>query len=249
MAVEAPGELILSIGKYFLNRPYTSETLERKGKERLVVNLREFDCMTFVENVIALGRELKSGKESFDSFRASLKNIRYRNGRLEGYSSRLHYFSDWIRNNEQKRFLREITAQIGGTSLKKPLTFMTAHPDLYPSLKDKANLLKMKSIERSLSRRAFPLLRKEELTRLQDEIRDGDLIAIVTDVEGLDIQHVGFAMRAKKRIHLLHASSKEGKVVLSTKTLRAYLMESKRRSGIRVVRIEPFLSTSVSRPS
>jgi hypothetical protein len=50
---------------------------------------------------------------------------------------------------------------------------------------------------------------------------------------------VGLAARVKNRIHLLHASSTEGKVVLSKKTLYRYLMQSKVRSGIMVVRVFP----------
>jgi hypothetical protein len=72
---------------------------------------------------------------------------------------------------------------------------------------------------------------------LEEQIRDGDLIAMTTNTEGLDVQHVGFAVRVKNRIHLLHASSKEGKVVLSKKTLYRHLMQSKVRSGIMVARI------------
>jgi hypothetical protein len=43
----------------------------------------------------------------------------------------------------------------------------------------------------------------------------------------------------KNRIYLLHASSIEGKVVLSQKTLYRYLMQSRTRSGIMVARILP----------
>ena len=72
---------------------------------------------------------------------------------------------------------------------------------------------------------------------MEDRIRDGDLIAITTNKEGFDVQHVGLAERVKNRIHLLHASSTEGKVALSQKTLYRYLMESRARSGIMVARI------------
>ncbi len=45
---------MLEIGKFFLGTPYVVGTLETKRGEHLVVNLREFDCVTFVENVVAL---------------------------------------------------------------------------------------------------------------------------------------------------------------------------------------------------
>ena len=75
------------------------------------------------------------------------------------------------------------------------------------------------------------------MRRFEDRIEDGDIIAVTSNVEGLDVQHVGLAARVKNRIHLLHASSSEGKVVLSKKTLYRYLMQSRTRSGIMVARI------------
>jgi hypothetical protein len=156
---------------------------------------------------------------------------------LQGYSSRLHYFSDWIHDNQKKGVVRDVTAKIGGRPLRKAITFMTTHPDFYPSLKNTAKLRRMKSIEKTISRRSLFFIPKKTLGRLEDRIRDGDLIAITTNTKGLDVQHVGLATRVKNRIHLLHASSTEGKVVLSKKTLYRYLMQSKVRSGIMVARV------------
>jgi hypothetical protein len=232
-----PDQLILEIGKFFLGTPYLAGTLEMNGAEHLVVNLREYDCVTFVENVVALVWHVKSLGKSFETFRRLLRKIRYRQGRLQGYSSRLHYFSDWIHDNQKKGIVRDVTAKIGGKPLRKAITFMTTHPDLYPSLKNVAKLRRMKPIERTISRRCLFFIPKKALRCLEDRIRDGDLIAITTNAEGLDVQHVGLSARVKNRIHLLHASSIEGKVVLSKKTLYQYLMQSKVRSGIMVARI------------
>jgi len=232
-----PDQLILEIGKLFLETPYVTGTLETKRAEHLVVNLREYDCVTFVENVVALVYLVKSQEKSFKAFRRLLQKIRYRQGRLQGYSSRLHYFSDWIHDNQKKGIVRDVTAKIGGKPLRKAITFMTTHPDLYPSLKNVAKLRRIKSIEKTISRRSLFFIPKKTLGRLEDRIRDGDLIAITTNAEGLDVEHVGLAARVKNRIHLLHASSIEGKVVLSKKTLYQYLMQSRARSGIMVARI------------
>lgn len=228
---------MLDIGKFFLGVPYVVGTLETKRAEQLVVNLRELDCITFVENVVALAHLLKSRDRSFGAFRRLLQKIRYRAGRLQGYSSRLHYFSDWIHDNERKGILRDVTAEIGGRPLKKVINFMTTHPDLYPPLKNAVTLVRMKSAERAISRRSSFFIRKKGLRRLEHRIRDGDLIAITTKTEGLDVQHVGLAARGKNRIYLLHASSIDGKVILCKKTLYRYLMEGRARSGIMVARV------------
>jgi len=232
-----PDQLVLEIGKFFLGMPYVNGTLDTKGAERLVVNLREFDCFTFVENVVTLAWHVKSRGKTFETFRRLLRKIRYRHGRLQRYSSRLHYFADWIHDNEKKGIARDVTAKIGGRPSRKALTFMTAHPDLYPPLKDVLNLQRMKFVERVISRRSLFFIPKKGLRHSEDRIRDGDIIAITTNTKGLDVQHVGLAARVKNRIHLLHASSIEGKVVLSEKTLYRYLMQSRARSGIIVARL------------
>ena len=233
----SPDQLIIEIGKFFLGTPYVTNTLETKKPEHLVVNLREYDCVTFVENVVALVRLLKSRQKSFKAFEIFLEKIRYRRGRLQGYPSRLHYFSDWIQDNHKKGVVRDVTAEIGGRSFRKALTFMTTHPDLYPPLNNSTNLRRMKTVEKRISKKPLSFIPKKTLRRLEDRIRDGDLIAITTNTESLDVQHVGLAVRVKNRMHLLHASSQEGKVVLSQKTLYRYLMQSKIRSGIMVARI------------
>jgi cell wall-associated NlpC family hydrolase len=232
------GERVLEIGKSFLGAPYRAGLLETKRTEHLVINLRAFDCVTFVETVVALARSVKLRQDSFGTFKRSLRKIRYREGRLQGYPSRLHYFSEWIYDNQKKRVVRDITAELGGRSRRKPLAFMTTHPDLYPRLRSKPVLRKMKTIERRISRRSHFFIPKKAVRRLEDRIREGDLIAVTTDLEGLDVLHVGFAARVRNRIHLLNASSAGGKVVLSTETLSRYLLQRRTRSGIMVARME-----------
>jgi hypothetical protein len=236
-SAEFSNKLILEIGKFFLGTPYAAGTLETRGTEQLVVNLRELDCVTFVENVVALAWLLRSQQKSFKTFQKLIHKIRYRQGRLQDYTSRLHYFSDWIHDNQRKGIVRDVTAEIGGRPLKKAINFMTIHPDLYLSLKNAASFRRMKSVERMISKRSLFFIPKKALKRLEDRIRDGDIIAITSNTEGLDIQHVGIAARLKNRIHLLHASSREGKVVLSKQTFSKYLGQSQIRSGMMVARI------------
>jgi hypothetical protein len=232
-----PGDLVLKIGEFFIGTPYLAGTLEAGGTESLVVNLRKFDCVTFVENVVAITWFLKSRERSFESFQRLLQKIRYRRGRLQGYSSRLHYFSEWIHDNQKKGILEDVTRKIGGRPFRKTINFMTTHPDLYLSLREMVNLRRMKSVERTISTRPLFSIPKKALRCFEDRIWDGDLIAIITNREGLDVQHVGLATTVENRIHLLHASSGEGRVVLSKNTLYRYLMQSRSRSGIMVARL------------
>ncbi|MGB9627269.1 MAG: N-acetylmuramoyl-L-alanine amidase-like domain-containing protein [Thermodesulfobacteriota bacterium] len=233
---ESPSQLIIKIGRHFLGKPYQSGSLETNQTERVLINPRGFDCVTFIEYVLALALLLKSRRRSLKSFQRILRRIRYREGRLKGYPSHLHYFSDWIYDNQKKGFLRDITSEIGGRPFRKSIHYMTSNPELYPPLKNPSIFQAIKSLERRIRRRALFLIPKKEVRRLEGRVGDGDLIAITTSREGLDIAHVGLAVKVKNRIHLLHASSNEGKVILSKKTLDQYLMEHRDYSGIMVAR-------------
>ena len=138
-------QLLVKTAKFFLGKPYVASTLEASGNETLIINLRELDCTTFVENCIALTRVIKSGDSSFENYCSCLINMRYRGGEIKGYTSRLHYTSDWIYENERNNLLRNISTDIGGKIINHPLSFMSGHPQSYKHLKDnEANVSKMK---------------------------------------------------------------------------------------------------------
>ena len=231
-------ELVVMVGKFFLGSPYAGGTLERRGAEKLVVNLRQFDCFTLVENAVVLARMIGAGKRDFAGYAASLERVRYRGGYLNGYASRLHYFSDWLRGNQRKHILRDVTREIGGRPLPGAINFMTKHPGRYPALKNREVYREMLAVEKQCSRRRLFHIPKRDLKDIEDGIRDGDLIGIATDAEGLDVVHAGLAVRVKKRIHLLHASRPAGKVVVSPETLSRYLAADKIRAGIMVGRMQ-----------
>ena len=95
------GDLLVETAKFFKDRPYVNSTLE-KEPERLVINLRELDCTTLVESVLALARTVKADNPSFEAYAGQLKQLRYRQGEIHDYTDRLHYFSDWIHENRRK---------------------------------------------------------------------------------------------------------------------------------------------------
>jgi len=67
---------------------------------------------------------------------------------------------------------------------------------------------------------------------------NGDILAITTDMPGMDVTHVGIAFRLRRRVHLLHASRLAGKVLISPETLYGYLIKKKGRTGVIVARVE-----------
>jgi hypothetical protein len=232
-----PGNLVVEIGRFFLGTPYKAGILEVPDKEKMMVNLSSFDCTTLVETVLALARCSFQGKISSSEFRKTLKFIRYRQGTICGYSSRLHYFTDWLRDNEKKKILKDASRQFDAEAQLKKINYMTVHRTSYPALKNEDEFQKTLLVEKNISRKVFHIISKDKVSAQRAKIQNGDIIAFATDQEGLDVAHVGFACWQGKNLHLLHASSKEGCVVISKKTLVAYLKSNKKYSGIIVARL------------
>lgn len=231
----------LFFARKFTGTPYVGATLDRGDAERLVVNLRGMDCTTFVENMLALSLTAMQGRYAFHDFAETLRSVRYRGGVLDGYVSRLHYFSEWISDNQRKGFVREITGCMGSDSLEIAVNYMSSHPAGYPQMQAHPGLTaQIRNVERALSGRKAPWLPKEKLARSGGlpEVRDGDIVAITTNIPGLDIVHTGFAVRSKEdgRLYLLHASSQSGRVLLETTSLPDYLLGKPNTTGIRILR-------------
>jgi hypothetical protein len=231
------GKTLVAVGKTFIDIPYVAKTLEVGDTESLVINLHGLDCTTFVENVLTLGLMLKNGSTDFDQFTKTLEIIRYRDGRLNGYASRLHYFSEWLANNEKKGLLKDMTPEIGGIEIIKDIDFMSTHRDLYPFLKDEGNFQQIQASEKYLTDRALCILPQDQIAANEQAIHSGDIIALTTSIDGLDITHTGIAtLESDGRIHLLHSSTGSMKVEVSKLPLSEYLKGIKKNTGIMVAR-------------
>jgi len=236
---ESIGERIVKAGFHFIGAPYKENTLEREGPEELVVNLRAFDCVTLIESVIVLARLGLAAQTSLRDFTAALERIRYRGGRRNGYASRLHYFTDWLLDNERRGIVGDVTRELGGRPFRKDFHTITDRREQIPPLLDSDAFRRMRRIEAVCSNRTFHYIPKTHVMGMQKRIENGDIIAITTDLEGIDVRHVGMAVRSRRGPHLLHASRRAGKVVLSGVTLSRYLLSHRARTGIIVGRVIP----------
>ena len=233
------GEVMVAVGTSFIATPYVANTLEQPGEEHLVINLQGLDCVTFVENTLALSRCIKLGKHSFEEYKKQLQLIRYRGGVIDGYPSRLHYFSDWIEDNEKKRVVENISREIGVTYEKK-IGFMSSHQSSYKQLSNKASLGRIAETESKLNERQHYYIRKDRLKDVDGMIEPGDIIGITTSIEGLDIMHTGIAIRTNGVLKYLHAPLSKGKVQITELSLSEYLASHEKQSGIMVARsVEP----------
>jgi hypothetical protein len=235
---ESLGNIIVSVGKSFIGTEYQATTLEREGEEALVVDLKGLDCTTFLENSIVFARLIKRDSTSFNNYLSELAFIRYRGGKLQGYPSRLHYFSDWIYDNIRKKVVLDITKNLGGIPIKFSVNFMSEHPSLYRHLNENPAFVPyIKSQEDSISLRTYYYIPKANVTLVESKLLDGDIIAFTTSVNGLDIGHVGIAVREKDgRIHILHAPQPGTKVHITKEPLSEYIMNVKKHTGIIVLR-------------
>ena len=230
---------ILFFAQNLLGVPYVANTLDGTDEERLVVHLDKVDCTTLVETVLALSLADKYGKSDFESYKKALLCIRYRNGKQAGYVSRLHYFSDWIKDNEQKGIVHERTGELGlAVSQILNLDFMSTHSDNYHRLKNNPSMIsQMIEIERKWKNVPVSYIPKTSLNVSSEEldIKNGDIIAITTNIKGLDVVHTGFACWVDGKLHLLHASSVMKKVILDSQTLFEYFKNKKAHTGVRVI--------------
>ncbi|MFV0420091.1 MAG: N-acetylmuramoyl-L-alanine amidase-like domain-containing protein [Dysgonomonas sp.] len=232
-------EVLINTTKLFLGKPYVASTLEASENEGLVINLREFDCTTFVENCIALSLTIKSENPTFENYCQQLIRIRYRNGKIDGYTSRLHYTNDWIYENEKHSIIKNISSIMGGEQVEKEINFMTTHPQSYKHLKDnRKNIEKLERIENEINSRSnYIVIAKENIINIEKSIRNGDIIAFATSTKGLDYSHIGMAYWKAGNLYFIHASSRMKKIVIEEKTLSEYCKMSKSCTGISILRI------------
>ncbi len=225
----------------FLGRPYRAGLLDGHGPEKLIVDLQAFDCVTFVETALAftLCGPSDTPTKLPRNFQKNLKRLRYRQGKIRGFSSRLHYFTNWLDDNSEKKILVNITRELGGRPFRKRINFMTAHRDQYAGLKSPTATAAMRCVESRLSKKTCYRILADGWAQAEKHICNGDILVFCSDLPGLDVAHTGLALRKNGRVYLLHASSREGAVGISAQTLLAYLKSHKNFNGLMVARLIP----------
>lgn len=232
---------LIDIARGYIGTPYVARTLEGNAQEELVINCDEVDCQTFVEYVLAEAMTPvgEDGNKNESVFAENVQKLRYKEGIISGYASRLHYASDWVNNAVSHHYLTDITADYGIKMPQKTINFMSRNPKFYPPLADSLEMERVKFVEKVLSRTPVYYLPKTRITDAgPDWIADGDIILLCTNIRGLDVSHFGFAIHVDGKLHLLHASSTDKQVMISKIPLGTMLKGFSRCPGIRVLRIK-----------
>lgn len=237
--IKDANQLVAQYGEWLMGTTYVAHTLEG-DKEMLTINIDELDCTTFVETLYALTRTTLSGRYSWRDFAHNLEAIRYRGGNINGYASRLHYISDWIIENTYRGNIKEFTPELDGVQyMVKNIDFMSKNRNKYPALADDATFQKIKGTEIGYRNHRFPYFKVDfnSQKRMKKVVRTGDFVAIVTNIKGLDVQHMGVIVMKDDVPYLLNASSVGKKVQIEEIDLADYIRRNKTAVGVRIIRI------------
>ena len=240
------GRAATRVGKLAAGTPYVPATLEAylraggspSGTEPLTLSLTRFDCVTLVESCLAVARAAAGeGAPSWERFAREIERMRYRGGERRGYSSRLHYFSEWIADGEKRGIVRSLGAELGGVEDLRPLRFMTEHRGSYPALADASVFREIAAMEQRLDERPRRVVPTDRIPDVASRIESGDVLAFATAVPGLDVSHAAFAYRGGDgMLRVLHAPLSGGVVEIARATLPEYVAAIRRSTGIMIAR-------------
>ena len=200
---------IEALSSELLGRPYRPNPLigSADTREVFTASLEGFDCVTYIETVLALARAT-----NFPDFVDWLRKIRYEQGRIQ-WKRRNHYMTRWIHNNVCEGIISPISTPAMPMLSKERLL------NVVPGLDTQRMRIKY------APKRAVP--------RLEPHLQSGDLIFFVSTRKNLDVFHAGIIVRDRKKIFMRHASRSRGGVV--EQELREFLNEN-RMAGMIVVR-------------
>ncbi len=233
-------ELMIIAAKMMLGTEYVAGSLEQVP-EKLKVSLVETDCILFVESCLAMALNAKKGLDNPDSLCATVQSLRYRNGKVDGYASRIHYTSEWIRQGEERGIFTEITDVLSADNLSgQRFSYMSEHSGAYKQLKDNPEeverIAKMENWLNCFS--DYYVIPKAGVNKMEHLLKDGDILGFNSTVKGLDIAHVALVYHKENgQVGFIHASQVDGKVVIDEKSIHDYVNSRKSNNGIRIIRV------------
>ncbi|MFM1920519.1 MAG: D-alanyl-D-alanine carboxypeptidase/D-alanyl-D-alanine-endopeptidase [Candidatus Hydrogenedentota bacterium] len=187
-----------SVGTAYTDGPL-GEGPGAKYDDDPLVNLREVDCVTFIEQSLAF-----SAASSYDAAVDLLQSIRYKGGKID-YGTRNHFFvADWLKNNG--RWCRDISGTLGVETI--PLTRTV----------DRAGFFKRLDAEEvgaGLQPEAVTvnLIPSSQAEAAEKTLPNACIITFVGKAEWLFALHCGLWLKDAEGGKLYHASSQSGQVV------------------------------------
>jgi hypothetical protein len=238
------GQRVAEVGRAQTGTRYKSFTLEIDNRvEAPSVNLTGLDCWTFFETSLAFARMLNEPKENWTP-QTMLKYIevdRYRGGTCTGsYLSRLHYLEEWLRDNDRRGQIKDLTRELGGVPAAHSAVEMSRAWKSYRYMRNNPDLRKgIAQMEARVASEPFYYIPKSQVAGIESRLQSGDIIGICShDGRLIGTSHVGLAYRGSDGVlHFMHASAPHnyGKVVLDQR-LSDYLYHFRSDAGIMVAR-------------
>ncbi len=244
-AAKPIGERTNEFGKAICGTPYVNYTLELDNRiESPSVNFLGKDCWTFYETSLAMARMIKN-PSSLWSREVLLHYVeleRYRDGHCDGtYVSRMHHLEEVFYNNEKRGLGNNVTPLLGGIPIRRQVKYMQTSTAVRNSRylrNDPSMVPQMAKIEAYISTIPVSYIPCARVPSIESRLKNGDVIAIVSNWHSAYTSHVGLAKREGATCRFMHASSSRGKgrQCLVDVRISQYLREKRSHVGITVFR-------------
>ena len=235
------GELIGRIALELEGTPYVGFTLELSNDaEYCVVNLKGLDCVTFFEDCLCMARMIKRGKSAPEDLIREVRTTRYRGGKMGDFTTRLHYTTDWLVDNEQKGVIKILTPDLPGAQpFTQKVGIMSRHPENYRQLVAHPEFLPaIQLAEDRINARSLKYLPMEKLAAAEPLLRTGDIVGVATTETGIDIAHTGLCIKDQQGVpHFMDASSSRRRMRVTLEPeISKCLNWSSKLSGVMIAR-------------
>lgn len=199
--------------------------------------------LMFVNNVVALAKTSEvPGLTDAATFYKEFENISTRRGENKGFPSIMYHSSDWIGDNIARGNITELTENYSGMIARtKSLDEMTRKRKDYAALADSATFETVRMIEMGFRTHRIPTLKKEIIKKkeLLADLRNGDILILVPNGDGIDYYDIGFIEIEDDGPHLIHLSPSSKTVVTEKETLPRYFdLMTKYFQGFRLLRLK-----------
>ena len=226
------GMWVRQVAKGWVGRPYGSGG-QGVGPQELLINLQQMDCMTAVENLLALRiagawyqEGLLSPKEAFVQ---ALLRVRYGSYPPCRWEDRYHYLTHAFMGWEEAGWGTWLPI---GQPDRRAIAYISRHRERYKGFTDWKRIWE---IEGRLSARLRFWIPEAELSEWLPFLQDGDIIAFIPSDSLLDVSHVGVFFWEGGKATFAHASLTARKWVWG-EDLCAYLDRREKVIGITVFR-------------
>lgn len=226
-------ELATRIAEACLGLPYESGLLEVIPEELRIV-MDKTDNMRFIEQCLAMAMMFSETTDcSYVHFCEIIQSLRYRDGIISQYSDRIFYPSEWLMQAERMGILKEYTNKFGH-EYEQLFSYHSSHLAYLPQNGyeyDLSKTLSNNELELGRNHTYYCITSEDIHQELIDYVEDGDILAFVSDREGMDISDVAFVSKSIDGLFLIFASAKDKQVVKQKFNISDYT-----RKGFRLFR-------------